>query len=42
MAGPGGRVDTIRMAMHHLGTDAELDEYVEMAKKVEAGLDWYE
>jgi predicted metalloprotease with PDZ domain len=36
IAGPAGRVDTIRMAMHHLGTDAELDEYVEMAKKVVA------
>jgi len=36
VAGPGGRVDTIRIAMHHQGTDAELDEYVEMAKKVVA------
>ncbi len=36
VTGPGGRVDTLRMAMHHTGTDAELDEYVEMAKKVVA------
>ena len=36
VAGPRGRVDTIRIAMHHTGTDAELDEYVEMAKKVVA------
>ncbi len=36
VTGPGGRVDTIRIAMHHQGTDAELDEYVAMAKKVVA------
>ncbi|HRP08910.1 MAG TPA: PDZ domain-containing protein, partial [Gemmatimonadales bacterium] len=36
IAGPGGRIDTIRIAMHHLGTDAELDAYAEMAKKVVA------
>ncbi len=36
VAGPGGRVDTIRIAMHHLGTDAELDGYTDMAKKVVA------
>ena len=32
----GNRQDTIRIAMHHAGTDAELDAYVEMAKKVVA------
>lgn len=36
VAGPGGRVDTIRIAMHHLGTDAELDAYTAMAKQVVA------
>lgn len=36
VAGPAGRIDTIRIAMHHTGTDAELDAYVEMAKKVVA------
>lgn len=36
IAGPDGRVDTIRIAMHHLGTDAELDAYAEMARKVVA------
>lgn len=36
VAGPGGRVDTLRIAMHHTGTDAELDAYTEMAKKVVA------
>ena len=28
------RTDTIRVAMHHQGTDAELDAYVENAKKI--------
>lgn len=36
ITGPGGRVDTIRLAVHHLGTDAEADSYTEMAKKVVA------
>ncbi|MBB4636256.1 M61 family metallopeptidase [Longimicrobium terrae] len=36
VAGPGGRTYTMRMAMHHLGTDAELDRYVEKTKKVVA------
>lgn len=36
IAGPKGRIDTIRIAMHHTGTDAELDAYTEMAKKVVA------
>ena len=36
IAGPAGRVDTIRLAVHHTGTDAEVDSYVEMAKKVVA------
>jgi predicted metalloprotease with PDZ domain len=29
-----GRSYTFRMAVHHLGTEAEVDDYVEMAKKV--------
>jgi predicted metalloprotease with PDZ domain len=36
VAGPAGRVDTIRLAIHHTGTDAEVDAYTEMAKKVVA------
>jgi predicted metalloprotease with PDZ domain len=32
----GNRRDTIRIAMHHRGTDAELDAYAEMARKVVA------
>lgn len=36
IAGPAGRVDTIRLAIHHLGTDAEVDAYVENIKKVVA------
>lgn len=36
VAGPGGRVDTIRLAVHHQGTDAEVDAYAEMARKVVA------
>jgi predicted metalloprotease with PDZ domain len=32
----GGRSYTIRVAVHHQGTDAEVDGYVEMAKKVVA------
>ena len=32
----GNRQDTVRIAMHHVGTDAEFDAYVEMAKKVVA------
>ena len=36
VTGPGGRVDTLRLALHFQGTDAEADEYAEMAKKVVA------
>src|SRR5574338_1550232 len=36
VTGPAGRVDTIRLALHHTGTDAEADAYAEMAKKVVA------
>ena len=36
VAGPGGRTDTIRLAVHHLGTEAELDAFVGMAKQVVA------
>lgn len=36
ITGPGGRVDTIRITMHYQGTDAELDNYTAMAKKVVA------
>ncbi len=32
----GGKERTIRIALHHAGTDAELDAYAEMAKKVVA------
>ena len=31
---PGGKTQTIRVAMHHLGTDAELDAYVSDLQKV--------
>lgn len=34
--GPSGRTYTIRLALHHLGTPAELDRYAEHAKKVVA------
>ena len=34
--GPAGRVDTIRLAVHHLGTDAELDAFAAAARKVVA------
>jgi predicted metalloprotease with PDZ domain len=30
----GARLDTIRLAVHHLGTTAEVDRYVEMVKRV--------
>jgi predicted metalloprotease with PDZ domain len=36
VAGPAGRVDTIRMAVHHLGIDAELDGFAAAARKVVA------
>jgi predicted metalloprotease with PDZ domain len=36
VAGPGGRTYTVRLAVHHLGTPAELDRYAEKAKKVVA------
>ena len=36
VSGPAGRVDTIRLALHHTGTEAEADAYAEMAKKVVA------
>ena len=36
ITGPAGRVDTIRLALHHTGTEAEADAYAEMAKKVVA------
>lgn len=36
ITGPGGRVDTIRLAVHHQGTAAEVDAYAEMARKVVA------
>lgn len=32
----GGRPQTIRLAVHHAGTDAEVDRYAEMARKVVA------
>ena len=36
MTGPADRVDTIKLAVHHLGTEAEVDAYAEMARKVVA------
>lgn len=36
VSGPAGRIDTIRLAIHHLGTAAEVDAYVEDMKKVVA------
>lgn len=36
VTGAGGTLDTIRLAVHHAGTDAELDTYAEQAKKVVA------
>ena len=32
----GGRTQTIRLAVHHAGTDADVDRYAEMARKVVA------
>ena len=34
--GPGGRVDTMRLAIHHTGTEAEVDDYFAMVKQVVA------
>ncbi len=34
--GAAGKADTIRLAVHHTGTDAELDAYTEQAKRVVA------
>jgi predicted metalloprotease with PDZ domain len=34
--GPGGRTDTVRIALHHEGTDAELDRYAEGVRKIVA------
>ena len=36
VTGPAGRVDTIRIALHHLGTDAELDRFAAAAQRVVA------
>lgn len=36
IAGPHGRVDTMRAAIHHLGTEAEVDDYVDLMKRVVA------
>ncbi len=36
VTGPAGRVDTVRLAVHHTGTDAEVDAYAAMAAKVVA------
>jgi predicted metalloprotease with PDZ domain len=36
VAGPGGRTDTVRIAVHHEGTDAELDRYAEALRKIVA------
>ena len=34
--GPRGRTDTVRIAMHHEGTEAELDAYAEAVRKIVA------
>lgn len=36
VAGPGGRTDTIRIALHHEGTDTEFDAFAEATRKVVA------
>ena len=36
VTGKAGRADTIRIALHHEGTDAELDAYADAARKVVA------
>jgi predicted metalloprotease with PDZ domain len=36
VSGPGGRTDTLRIALHHEGTDAELDRYTEGVRKIVA------
>ncbi|HEX6106209.1 MAG TPA: PDZ domain-containing protein [Gemmatimonadales bacterium] len=36
VTGPGGRTDTIRIAMHHQGSEAELDAFTEQVRKVVA------
>ncbi|HUH11560.1 MAG TPA: PDZ domain-containing protein [Longimicrobiales bacterium] len=36
LAGPDGGAQTVRLAVHHLGTDAEVDAYADMVKKVVA------
>jgi len=36
VAGPGGRADTIRIALHHQGTDAELDALADATRKLVA------
>jgi predicted metalloprotease with PDZ domain len=36
VSGPGGRTDTVRIALHHEGTDAELDRYAEGVRKIVA------
>ncbi len=36
VAGPGGRTDTIRLAIHHQGTDAEVDDFAGAVRKVVA------
>ena len=36
VAGPGGRVDTIRLAVHHTGSEAELDAFAAGARRIVA------
>ncbi len=36
LVAPGGRTDTIRIALHHQGTDAELDAFADATRKVVA------
>jgi predicted metalloprotease with PDZ domain len=36
IAGPRGRTDTVRIALHHQGTNAELDRYADAVRKIVA------
>jgi predicted metalloprotease with PDZ domain len=36
VSAPGGRTDTVRLALHHEGTEAELDRYAEGVRKIVA------
>jgi predicted metalloprotease with PDZ domain len=36
VSGPGGRIDTIRIALHHQGTEAQADSFAEALRRVAA------